>query len=91
MRNVTTLFSRQRPSTVPERKPQGSVQTATGTATKPPHKRCLNEGGHKLYREGPAQRDQRRASWTKARTRGAWFSARVTATSSVSGAPLSGR
>jgi hypothetical protein len=50
MRNVTTVFSRQRPSTAPERKPQGSVQTATGSATKPPRKRCLNEAGHKLYR-----------------------------------------
>jgi hypothetical protein len=50
MRNVTTMFSRQRPATAPERQPQGSVQTAAGSATKPPRKRCLNEGAHKLYR-----------------------------------------
>ena len=51
MRNVTTpLFSRQRPSTATERKPPGAVQTVTSSATKPPRKRCLNEGAHKLYR-----------------------------------------
>jgi hypothetical protein len=49
MRNVTTVFTRPRPAGSSDRKAQGSVQTAA-SGSKPPRKRCLNEGAHKLYR-----------------------------------------
>jgi hypothetical protein len=49
MRRLTSLFSRQSAPRSSGRVRRSGLEGAVGAA-KPRPKRCLNEGGHKLYR-----------------------------------------
>lgn len=50
MRRLQSLLSRHSPSPRPVAVQRRAAAQETPATDKPPAKRCLNEGGHKLYR-----------------------------------------